>query len=131
MGISICLEHSHFRAHKHKRKMEYSYPWNLKFGNICYSTKHNQEKGRASSECYKSLAGTLTGTSLTLALGASRPAQAPSWQEEPDLLDVIITIEAEVVARKSPTKVKVHLPLWVKEKLSGIFCGQPVYLPTC
>lgn len=42
------------------------------------------------------------------------------------MFNVVITTEAEVVARKSLTKVKVHLPLWVKE-FSGIFWGQFIH----
>ena len=39
------------------------------------------------------------------------------------MFNVVITTEAEVVARKSLTKVKAQLLLWVKE-FNGIFCGQ-------
>lgn len=91
IGISISLEHRHFRVHKHERKMEYFYPWNLKFGTICYSKKHSQEKELESSECYKRPAGTVTGTSLIVALVANRPAQNLFWQEKPDLLNMLIT----------------------------------------
>lgn len=48
-GLAFALSTA-FRIHKHKREMECFYQWNLKFGNMCYRTKHNQE-GLASSEC--------------------------------------------------------------------------------
>lgn len=108
--------------------MEYFYPWSLKFENICYSTKHNQEKGLASSECCKRLAGTPTGTSLPLALWAKRPARAPFWQEEPELLNGIIADRAEPVARTSLAEVKVHAaPLGKGGEVRGIFCGQFIF----
>lgn len=73
-GLAFALSTA-FRIHKHKREMECFYQWNLKFGNICYSTKHNQE-GLASSECCKRPAGTPAGRGLTLPLGANRAALA-------------------------------------------------------
>lgn len=66
-GLAFALSTA-FRIHKHKREMECFYQWNLKFGNICYSTKHNQE-GLASGECCKRPAGTPAGRGLTLPPG--------------------------------------------------------------